>query len=198
MTIILDMGGVLMQHNMPECIKRFQSMLGNRVMQNVLGLASNGEGIEDTLMEQYEKGEISTDDFITTILQYASQDTTRDEVIAAWNTMHGGIPVERLQQIQQWKSAGHRLFLLSNNNELHWEDIHQVYDMSVFEHCFASHLMHMSKPALNIYEAVDAQLKEWGCTQPFHFVDDIAINRHVAEILNWKTYPSLADLDAVL
>lgn len=198
MTIILDMGGVLMQHNMPECIKRFQSMLGNRVMQNVLGLASNGEGIEDTLMEQYEKGEISTDDFITTILQYASQDTTREEVIAAWNTMHGGIPVEKLQQIQQWKSAGHRLFLLSNNNELHWEDIHQVYDMSVFEHCFASHLMHMSKPALNIYEAVDAQLKEWGCTQPFHFVDDIAINRHVAEILNWKTYPSLADLDAVL
>ena len=198
MTIILDMGGVLMQHNMPECIKRFQSMLGNRVMQNILGLASNGEGIEDTLMEQYEKGEISTDDFITTILQYASQDTTRDEVIAAWNTMHGGIPLERLQQIQQWKSAGHRLFLLSNNNELHWEDIHQVYDMSVFEHCFASHLMHMSKPALNIYEAVDAQLKEWGCTQPFHFVDDIAINRHVAEILNWKTYPSLADLDAVL
>ena len=198
MTIILDMGGVLMQHNMPECIKRFQSMLGNRVMQNILGLASNGEGIEDTLMEQYEKGEISTDDFITTILQYASQDTTREEVIAAWNTMHGGIPVERLQQIQQWKAAGHRLFLLSNNNELHWEDIHQVYDMSVFEHCFASHLMHMSKPALNIYEAVDAQLKEWGCTQPFHFVDDIAINRHVAEILNWKTYPSLADLDAVL
>lgn len=198
MTIILDMGGVLMQHNMPECIKRFQSMLGNRVMQNILGLASNGEGIEDTLMEQYEKGEISTDDFINTILQYASQDTTREEVIAAWNTMHGGIPVERLQQIQQWKSEGHRLFLLSNNNALHWEDIHQVYDMSVFEHCFASHLMHMSKPALNIYEAVDAQLKEWGCTQPFHFVDDIAINRHVAEILNWKTYPSLADLDAIL
>lgn len=198
MTIILDMGGVLMQHNMPECIKRFQSMLGNRVMQNILGLASNGEGIEDTLMEQYEKGEISTDYFINTILQYASQDTTREEVIAAWNTMHGGIPVERLQQIQQWKAAGHRLFLLSNNNELHWEDIHQVYDMSVFEYCFASHLMHMSKPALNIYEAVDAQLKEWGCTQPFHFVDDIAINRHVAEILNWNTYASLDELNATL
>ncbi len=198
MTIILDMGGVLMQHNMPECIQRFQSMLGNRVMKNVLGLASNGEGIEDTLMEQYEKGEISTDHFINTILQYASQETTREEVIAAWNTMHGGIPVHRLQQIQQWKAAGHRLFLLSNNNELHWEDIHQVYDMSVFEHCFASHLMHMSKPALNIYEAVDAHLKSLGCEQPFYFVDDIAINRHVAEILNWKTYASLDELDAIL
>lgn len=194
MTIILDMGGVLMLHNMPECIKRFQAMLGTRVMQNVLGLASNGEGIEDTLMEQYEKGDISTDEFINAILQYASQGTTHEEVIAAWNTMHGGIPFERLEQIKRWKAAGHRLFLLSNNNELHWQDIHQVYDMSVFEHCFASHLMHVSKPALAIYEAVDAHLKALGCEQPFHFVDDIAINRHVAEILGWVTYPTLDDV----
>lgn len=198
MTIILDMGGVLMLHNMPECIKRFQAMLGTRVMQNVLGLASNGEGIEDTLMEQYEKGDVSTDEFVDTILQYASQGTTREEVIAAWNTMHGGIPFERLEQIKTWKAAGHRLFLLSNNNELHWQDIHQMYDMSVFEHCFASHLMHVSKPALAIYEAVDAHLKALGCEQPFHFVDDIAINRHVAEILGWVTYPTLNDVPVTL
>ena len=194
MTIILDMGGVLMLHNMPECIRRFQAMLGPRIMRNILGLATNGEGLEDTLMEQYEKGDISTDEFINTILQYASQETTREDVIAAWNAMHGGIPAERLEQIKQWKAAGHRLFLLSNNNELHWEDINQVYDMSVFEHCFASHLMHASKPALSIYESVDAHLKSLGCEEPFHFVDDIAINRHVAEILGWVTYPTLNDV----
>ena len=194
MTIILDMGGVLMLHNMPECIRRFQAMLGPRSLRNILGLATNGEGLEDTLMEQYEKGDISTDEFINTILQYASQETTREDVIAAWNAMHGGIPAERLEQIKQWKAAGHRLFLLSNNNELHWEDINQVYDMSVFEHCFASHLMHASKPALSIYESVDAHLKSLGCEEPFHFVDDIAINRHVAEILGWVTYPTLNDV----
>ena len=198
MTIILDMGGVLMLHNMPECIKRFQAMLGTRVMQNVLGLGFNGEGIEDTLMEQYEKGDVSTDEFVDTILQYASQETTREEVIAAWNSMHGGIPLERLEQIKRWKAAGHRLFLLSNNNDLHWQDIHQVYDMSVFEHCFASHLMHVSKPALAIYEAVDTHLKELGCEQPFHFVDDIAINRDVAEMLGWITYPTLNDVPVTL
>lgn len=187
-----------MLHNMPECIKRFQAMLGTRVMQNVLGLGFNGEGIEDTLMEQYEKGDVSTDEFIDTILQYASQETTREEVIAAWNSMHGGIPFERLEQIKTWKAAGHRLFLLSNNNDLHWQDIHQVYDMSVFEHCFASHLMHVSKPALAIYEAVDTYLKELGCEQPFHFVDDIAINRDVAEMLGWITYPTLNDVPVAL
>ena len=195
MTIILDMGGVLMQHNMPECIRRFQAMLGNRVMQNVLGLASNGEGIEDTLMEQYERGEVSTDVFINTILQYASQETTREDIITAWNAMHGGIPMERLQMIQRWKQAGHRLFLLSNNNDLHWQDIFSRYDMSMFEHCFASHLMHISKPDPHIYAAVDADLKARGCTPPFYFVDDILINREVAEKLGWKTYETIYQVE---
>ena len=195
MTIILDMGGVLMLHNMPECIARFTDILGEEKMQTMLGLASNGEGNADSLMEQYERGDVSTDYFVTTILEHAKEGTTRDEVIAAWNAMHGGIPAERLQLIQSWKDAGHRLFLLSNNNELHWEHILSQYDMSMMEHCFASHLMHMSKPDSRIYETVDKQLREWGCEQPFHFVDDIAINREAAEQLGWKTYETIYEVN---
>lgn len=195
MTIILDMGGVLMLHNMPECIARFTDILGEEKMKTILGLASNGEGIGDSLMEQYERGEISTDAFIDGIMLHAQRPTTREEVIAAWNAMHGGIPEERLQLIQSWKDAGHRLFLLSNNNELHWEHILSQYDMSMFEHCFASHLMHMSKPDPRIYEAVDEQLLAWNCEPPFHFVDDIAINRKAAEQLGWKTYETIYEVD---
>lgn len=194
MTIILDMGGVLMLHNMPECIARFTAILGEEKMQTMLGLASNGEGNADSLMEQYERGDVSTDYFVNTILEHAKEGTTRDEVIAAWNAMHGGIPAERLLHIQQWKDAGHRLFLLSNNNELHWEHILSQYDMSMMEHCFASHLMHMSKPDSRIYETVDKQLREWGCEQPFHFVDDIEINREAAEQLGWKTYETIYEV----
>ena len=195
MTIILDMGGVLMLHNMPECIARFTDILGEEKMKTILGLASNGEGIEDSLMEQYERGEISTDAFIDGIMLHAQRPTTREEVIAAWNAMHGGIPEERLELIRGWKDAGHRLFLLSNNNELHWEHILSQYDMSMFEHCFASHLMHMSKPDPRIYEAVDEQLRAWNCEPPFHFVDDIAINRKAAEQLGWKTYETIYEVD---
>ena len=195
MTIILDMGGVLMLHNMPECIARFTDILGEEKMKTILGLASNGEGIGDSLMEQYERGEISTDAFIDGIMLHAQRPTTRKEVIAAWNAMHGGIPEERLQLIQSWKNAGHRLFLLSNNNELHWEHILSQYDMSMFEHCFASHLMHLSKPDPRRYEAVDEQLRAWNCEPPFHFVDDIAINRKAAEQLGWKTYETIYEVD---
>lgn len=196
MTIVLDMGGVIMNHNMPECIARFTDILGEEHMKTILGLASNGEGTADSLMELYERGDISTDAFIDGIMQYAQRPTTREEIIAAWNAMHGGIPQERLQLIQSWKDAGHRLFLLSNNNELHWEHILSQYDMSMFEYCFASHLLHMSKPDPRIYEAVDKQLREWGCESPFYFVDDILINRETAEQLGWQTYSTLAALSA--
>ena len=194
MTIILDMGGVLMNHNMPECIARFTDILGEEKMRTILGLATNGEGTADSLMEQYERGEISTDAFIEGIMQHAQRPTTHEEVIAAWNAMHGGIPAERLQHIQQWKDAGHRLFLLSNNNDLHWEHILSQYDMSMMEYCFASHLMHMSKPDPRIYETVDEQLRAWNCEPPFHFVDDIAINRETAEVLGWKTYETIYEV----
>lgn len=196
MTIVLDMGGVIMNHNMPECIARFTDILGEEHMKTILGLASNGEGTADSLMELYERGDISTDAFIDGIMQYAQRPTTREEIIAAWNAMHGGIPQERLQLIQSWKDAGHRLFLLSNNNELHWEHILSQYDMSMFEYCFASHLLHLSKPDPRIYEAVDKQLREWGCESPFYFVDDILINRSTAEQLGWQTYSTLAALSA--
>ena len=183
-----------MQHNMPECIARFTAILGEEKMKTILGLAANGEGTADSLMEQYERGDISTDYFVDTILEQAKKGTTREEVIAAWNTMHGGIPAERLQHIQQWKDAGHRLFLLSNNNELHWEDIFSHYDMSMFEHCFASHLLHISKPDPRIYKVVDNQLRTWKCEPPFHFVDDIAINRETAEQLGWQTYENIYEV----
>ena len=191
MTIILDMGGVLMNHNMPECIARFTAILGEEKMKSMLGLASNGEGTANSLMEQYERGEISTEHFVDTILEHAQAGTTREEVIAAWNAMHGGIPAERLQHIRQWKDAGHRLFLLSNNNDLHWHDVFSHYDMSMFEHCFASHLLHVSKPDPKIYQLVDNQLHEWHCEEPFHFVDDIFINRQTAQQLGWQTYETI-------
>ena len=195
MTIILDMGGVLMNHNMPECIARFTDILGEEKMKTILGLGSNGEGASDSLMEKYERGEISTDVFIASIMEHAQRPTNREEIIAAWNAMHGGIPKERLQLIRLWKDAGHRLFLLSNNNELHWEHILSQYEMSMFEYCFASHLMHRSKPDPKIYQEVDNRLHEWKCEQPFHFVDDIVINREKGEDVGWKTHETIYELE---
>ncbi len=192
--LILDMGGVLMQHNMHECLSRFRFLLGEEQMNQLLGLDTNGEGTAGSLMEQFERGLINTDEFINAILPYTQPGTTRQDIINAWLTMHKGIPAERLQLLQQWKKKGYHLFLLSNNNELHWQDIMTHYDMSAFEYCFASHLMHVSKPDIRIYQAVEKHLQQQHLPAPYIFVDDNEINRNVAQSLNWITY---LDLDTL-
>lgn len=207
MVIILDLGGVLMRHNMPECLARFERLLGKEQMAQVLGLQSNAEGTLDSLVDKYEKGDISTDTFVDTILAHSYEGATREEVVAAWNSMHGGIPEERLQRIQQWADAGHHLYMLSNNNDLHWHHVFSHYDLSMFRHCYASHLLHLAKPDPRIYQAVDQAIREQeelqetpqlhealADNQPFYFVDDLEANRLPAEQLGWHTFASLDEL----
>lgn len=194
MTIILDMGGVLMQHNMQGCKARFRELFGDEAMARVLGLADNAEGTADSLMERFEAGNISTEDFLSTLLSYARPGTTTEDLKQAWNTMHGGIPAERLALIRQWHKQGHRLFLLSNNNALHWQDVFSKYDLSVFEHCFASHLLHCCKPAPEIFRIADHYLREHHLPEPYYFVDDLEANRLAAQAFGWLTFPDLQAL----
>ena len=211
MVIILDLGGVLMRHNMPECLARFERLLGKEQMAQVLGLQSNAEGTLDSLVDKYEKGDISTDTFVDTILAHSYEGATREEVVAAWNSMHGGIPEERLQRIQRWADAGHHLYMLSNNNDLHWHHVFSHYDLSMFRHCYASHLLHLAKPDPRIYQAVDQAIREQEELQeapqlhevladnhPFYFVDDLEANRLPAEQLGWRTFASLDELACAL
>ena len=114
----------------------------------------------DSLVDKYEKGDISTDTFVDTILAHSYEGATREEVVAAWNSMHGGIPEERLQLIQRWADAGHHLYMLSNNNDLHWHHIFSHYDLSMFRHCYASHLLHLAKPDPRIYQVVDQAIRK--------------------------------------
>lgn len=198
MTIILDMGGVIMQHNIPACIARFRELIGEEAMEQVLGLAGNAEGTENSLMERFETGDVSTEDFLSTLLSYAKPGTTTGDLKLAWNLMHGGIPAERLEMIRRWHNEGHRLFLLSNNNALHWADVFGKYDLSVFEHCFASHLLHCCKPNRQIFEIADEYLRAHHLPLPYLFVDDLEANRKAAEQLGWKTFPDLETLDGFL
>lgn len=197
-TLILDLGGVIMQHNIPACKARFEELIGAEAMQIVLGLDDHAEGTEHSLMTQYELGEVSTEHFVNTLLGYAREGTTVADICDAWNRMHGGIPEERLALLRRWRQEGCRLFMLSNNNDLHWRDVFSRYDLSMFEHCFASHLLHCAKPGKEIYHIADDYLHTHGLSQPYYFVDDLEANRQTATLFGWQTFPDLASLDRAL
>lgn len=187
-----------MQHNIPACVARFRELIGDEAMECVLGLAGNAEGTANSLMERFETGDISTEDFLATLLSCSKPGTTAEDLKQAWNLMHGGIPAERLDMIRRWHKEGHRLFLLSNNNALHWADVFGKYDLSVFEHCFASHLLHCCKPDPHIFEIADEYLHAHRLPEPYLFVDDLEANRKAAEQFGWNTFHDLESLDAFL
>jgi len=193
--LIFDMGGVLMQHNLPGCITAFEQLMGKEQMRTVLGLGGNGEGAAKSLMEDFECGRVSEADFVETIRRSSRSGTTAQQIIDAWTMMHGGIPQERLEQIRKWHDAGCYVILLSNSNSIHKRDIETNYDMSMFDYSIYSHEVHAHKPERAIYEAVMQHLKFQGRdTIPTIFVDDIAINREVGEEFGWTCYESINSL----
>jgi len=193
--LIFDMGGVLMDLNMPGCVAALTKIMDGNKVKDVLGLCPNGEGMTDSLMEGFECGTVSENDFLQAMLEIAKPGTTADDIRQAWVTLHGGIQPWKMEQIRQFKSQGHHILLLSNNNDIHMRDIVTNYDMSAFDQCFYSNVVHSHKPERGIYEAVQTYLKGQGWDElPTFFVDDIPANREVGDQMGWRTFDSISAL----
>ena len=72
-TIVFDLGGVLIDLDVPRCVGNFKRLMGEENVRNILGIDDEGEGVVAVsaatrqLMHDYEYGNISTDDFLKTV-----------------------------------------------------------------------------------------------------------------------------------
>lgn len=125
--------------------------------------------------QAYEKGLISTADFVTF---YKSKVPKLDNssFIKAWNSILGLLPKQRLEFIQSLaKQKKYQLILLSNTNDLHIEWVKKnITDFETFKACFdafyLSYKINLRKPTPAIFQFVLDQhhLKPNDCL----FVDD--------------------------
>lgn len=217
-TIIFDMGGVLMQHNLPGCIAKFKALLGDNYY--ILGMTDRGEAITDQsqdkpaavhAMHDYEIGGTSTATFIATILPYCKPGTTEADVLDAWITMHGGVPADRIEKVKKLAEK-YPVYCLSNNNEAHWADLNAKYPelLACFRQSFLSHQLHLGKPDPRIFEAADrlileerAALNSSNSSNSYNkantiFVDDLEANCEAARKHGWQACQSLAELLDIL
>ncbi|MEH6747065.1 MAG: HAD-IA family hydrolase [Maribacter arcticus] len=115
----------------------------------------------DAIFKDYEMGLMESDTFINA-LQSIFNDASRAQIIAAWNSIILDFPEERLAFIEQLKKENrYRLFLLSNTNDLHIEQVKMSMGLerfkrfqNCFEQFYLSQEMKMRKPNSNIYEFV--------------------------------------------
>ena len=197
-TIIFDLGGVLMNLNIKRCIASFEALMGEETTRHILGMDTDGEGVAETLMQKYEAGLVTTDEFIGEILKYCKEGTTPQQVTEAWISMHDGIPQERIGYLRKLHDEGYRICLLSNNNDIHWNDVCEKYDIGdCFDHVFLSHILHCSKPDEKIFRHVCSVVN----SNPRHtvYIDDLEANRKAASrIAGWRTCADIEQLKDLL
>jgi putative hydrolase of the HAD superfamily len=145
---------------------------------------------------QYEKGLISTEDFINFYHDKFSID--KADLVFAWNAILLDFPQKRLDFLKELSaSKKYRLFLLSNTNDLHIKSVQnslgdKFYNefKNCFEQFYLSHEINFRKPDTEIYEFV---LNENNLiASETLFVDDLKENTDSANQLGiqvWNLIP---------
>lgn len=203
-TVVFDLGGVIINLNVPRCVESFKRLMPEENIRNVLGIDDEGEGVvavsaaTKQLMHDFEYGNISPEEFLTTLQKYCFEGTTQEQIHAAWLSMLDTLPQERLDYIASLREKGYRTILLSNSNELHWEPIWKQYRLGeYFDMVFASHHLHMAKPNKEIFEHVVREARV-DCAHTI-YVDDLEKNRRAGELYaDWRTCSSIEELAEIV
>lgn len=181
-TIIFDFGGVILDIDPDLSRRRFAEMLG---IENARKLEA------EQLPQLYEKGLISRAEFVSRINQIAGTQLSADEILAAWNAMLLNYKPARIEWIKRLRTT-HRLLLLSNTNDSHFEYFHNkliaeygVTFYQLFDHVYLSHEMGMLKPSHEIYETVIAEQQL--NLQRTLFIEDTARNVAGAQEVGLQT-----------
>ena len=192
---------MLIDLDMPGCFKRVEALGVDMEAFSKASITTGGsgatisEGITATgVMNLYQVGGVTTDEFIDDILSWCRAGTTPQQVIDAWNSCLLTIPDYKLDYIKELRRRGYHTYLLSNTNDLHWQHcLQSKFPEPIdhyFDHCFVSHEMQLAKPDIRIFQKVMETLKPSKTLKPSEtlFIDDCHTNCLAAEELGIRTF----------
>ena len=188
--LIFDLGGVLIDLDVNRMLRGFEGVgLDPRMFMAESaekGATTVCEGMSvGQLLSDYQTGDITTEELLETILPECRPGTTEEQLIEAWNHCLVDIPRERLETVRRWREKGHRTYMLSNTNDLHWRYISTrcfggkgLGLEDCFDGVFLSHEMRLAKPDAEIYRSM---LQRLGVrAEDCWFVDDAQVNVEAA------------------
>jgi len=153
--IIFDFGGVILNIDYKLTEVAF-SKLGITDFAGIYSQATQKE-----LFDEFEKGLITPADFRKEVKKYIAKDVSDVQIDEAWNAMLLDLPEERIRLLDKLKKT-HRIFLLSNTNEIHFtafsfymkDKFKRNIFAEVFEKYYVSHKVNMRKPDKEIFALV--------------------------------------------
>ena len=184
-TLIFDFGGVLINLDLPLCIRKLKSIGAQDVEKYLSNFGQSG------FFLSWEKGEIGLREFRDNIRAISSGQPSDDEIDAAWMAFLQDIPAEKIELLKQLRSR-YRILMLSNTNPLHIEqsartafEAHGTSMNELFDKCYLSYEIGLTKPGREIFEYLlnDAGVEAGECL----FIDDGQKNIDRANSMGFQT-----------
>jgi len=153
--IIFDLGGVILNIDYLRTSKAFKE-LGHANFDDLYTQAS-----QTPLFNLFETGKISEVNFFGQLAAELHSTCSLDELKNAWNAMLLGLPVERMEKLNELNKT-HSIFLLSNTNETHVKAFQKIVEqqygyaqfLSTFHTTYYSNEIGMRKPDAEVFEFV--------------------------------------------
>ena len=153
--VVFDLGGVLIDIDYQRTIDAFKAI----GVENASNLYNQFD--QNMFFDQYEKGEISSEKFISKLEILTQRNIEKESIVRAWNEMIGLFPEEKLAFIHKIQSKI-PCYLLSNTNELHLKKVYaNAYSAfeSLFQKCYYSHVIGKRKPDVETFQWLVDQIK---------------------------------------
>jgi glucose-1-phosphatase len=155
--IIFDLGGVLLNLDYSATTRAFSRLAGRELR----GLYSKTE--QASLFDRFERGEISVAAFRNQLRRALGVPCEDADLDAAWNALLLDVPRENIELLLQLRQS-HRVYLLSNTNELHITDFVGRFERehgatygswsSLFHKDYYSHQVGLRKPDAAVFQHV--------------------------------------------
>ena len=156
--VIFDMGGVLVDLDVPGCIQAFINDLEFHDIVNLID-PCHQKGVFGDM----EEGKVSADVFRDAVIAGSKPGVTREDVDKTlWNILVG-IDAYKIDMLKRM-SENYDIYMLSNNNPITMVRAYELFEEAgapidrMFRKCFLSCEMKALKPSEKFYKAVIEQI----------------------------------------
>jgi glucose-1-phosphatase len=164
--IVFDLGNVLLPFDYSKMVKQFSKLKPGAGDKFVKLYQDNYE-----YHRQYERGEVSTEQFLDTMVNWLDNSLTKEEFCRVFSdifSLNQNV-IDLLPKLKE----NYMLCLLSNTNEIHEKYGYQHEEfLNYFDKLFLSHKVGAVKPEEKIYRTVEAFTKK--PSDEHLFIDDVA------------------------
>ncbi len=150
--IVFDIGGVLVDLDLPRCLNAF----GEIGFEGAKDLVSCYH--PQDFFGALERGEITIHEFCSRIREISGGDFTDDEICGAYTSLLVAIPIAKLRLMESLRKRGFRVYALSNMSPVMMKRVRELFEADghvmedYFDDMFISCEMGVMKPDPQIYD----------------------------------------------